>query len=87
MLSQRTGAPVICGYCERVRPGKFRIVIEPMLDPADFPTALALNQAIADISARHIREHLDQWCIFRPLWEPAPVTAPETARAGRSIEA
>jgi lauroyl/myristoyl acyltransferase len=87
VLAQRTGAPVICGYCERVRPGMFRIVIEPMLDPADFPTAMALNQAIADISSRHIREHLDQWCIFRPLWEPAPATAPETVPAGRSIEA
>src|SRR6185295_7649869 len=29
VLSQRTGALIICGYCERVGAGRFRIVMEP----------------------------------------------------------
>ncbi len=87
VLAQRTGALVICGYGERVRPGRFRIVFEKPLDPADFPTVAALNQAVAGTIERHIREHVDQWCIFRPMWEPAPSTAAEPSGEGRRAEA
>ena len=83
VLAQRTGALIICGYCERAGDGRFRIVMEPPLDPADFPTAAALNARIAEISSRHIREHVDQWCIFRPLWEPAASLAAEPAEGRR----
>ena len=71
VLARRTGAAVVCGYCERIGNGRFRILIEPALDPASFATTHALNARIAEISSRHIREHLDQWCIFRPLWDAA----------------
>src|SRR6185503_4036176 len=37
VLAQRTGALIICGYCERTAPGKFKIVMEAPLDPATFP--------------------------------------------------
>jgi KDO2-lipid IV(A) lauroyltransferase len=87
VLAQRTGAPVICGYCERLGPGRFRIVMEKPLDPAVFPTTGALNQAVANTIERHIREHLDQWCIFRPMWEGAPSAAAEPAGQARGIEA
>ena len=82
VLAQRTGALIVCGYCERVAPGRFRIVIEPPLDPVTFPNTAALNAAVALVAERHIRAHLDQWCIFRPLWEgtPAPDSAPNAAR-------
>jgi phosphatidylinositol dimannoside acyltransferase len=83
VLAQRTSAPIICGYCERVAPGRFHIVIEPALDPAAFPTTAALNTAVATTVERHIRAHLDQWCIFRPLWEPAPNPAEEPVTDGR----
>ena len=87
VLAQRTGALVIAGYCDRVAPNRFRVVLEPPIDPASFATTAALHQAIAAAAERQIREHLDQWCIFRPLWsEPAPQrdTAPhgERGRAG-----
>jgi phosphatidylinositol dimannoside acyltransferase len=87
VLAQRTGALVVCGYCERVEPGRFRIVIEPALDPAAFPSTAALTAAIAGRAEQHIRAHLDQWCIFRPLWEGH--TAPEAVPAGaeRRVEA
>jgi KDO2-lipid IV(A) lauroyltransferase len=87
VLAQRTGALVICGYGERVRPGKFRIVLEKPLDPADFPTVAALNQAVAGTVEGHIRGHLDQWCIFRPMWEPAASTAAEESGEARRAEA
>lgn len=87
VLAQRTGAQVICGYCERVSPGRFRIVIEKPLDPAAFATTAALNQAVAATIEQHIRTHLDQWCIFRPMWEPAPSPAADPVGDARSAEA
>jgi len=86
VLAQRTGAQVICGYCERVSPGRFRIVMEKPLDPAAFATTSELNQAVAATIERHIRSHLDQWCIFRPMWEPAPSSAAEPAGEARRVQ-
>ncbi|HUF28925.1 MAG TPA: lysophospholipid acyltransferase family protein [Gemmatimonadaceae bacterium] len=74
-LAVRTGASVVCGYCERVAPGRFRVVLEPPLAPERFAGADALNARIAEITDRHIREHLDQWCIFRPLHVAAAAAA------------
>jgi lauroyl/myristoyl acyltransferase len=87
VLAQRTGAQVICGYCERLAPGRFRIVMEPALDPVAHPTTAALNAAVAATAERHIRGHLDQWCIFRPMWEGAPALEPSPEGATRSAEA
>jgi len=86
-IAQRTGALIVCGYCERLAPGRFRIVMEPALDPASFPTASALNAAVASTVERHIREHLDQWCIFRPLWEAVALPASEPEVTGHRVEA
>jgi KDO2-lipid IV(A) lauroyltransferase len=87
VLAQRTGAQVISGYCERLGPGRFRIVMEPPLDPADFPSTAALNAAVAATAERHIRTHLDQWCIFRPLWEGSPARDAVPAAETRGVEA
>jgi KDO2-lipid IV(A) lauroyltransferase len=87
VLARRSGASVLCGYCERTGPGRFGIVIEPALDPAEFPSTHALNTRVAEISARHIHEHLNQWCIFRPLWEPSTVAAAEATPARRRATA
>jgi lauroyl/myristoyl acyltransferase len=59
---------VVPSYCERLGPGRFRLIVEPPLDPASFSTAAELHQAIAASAERYVRSHLDQWCIFRPLW-------------------
>ena len=87
VLAQRSGALVISGYCERTTPGRFRIVIEPALDPATFESAAALNDTIAATAERHIRTHLDQWCIFRPMWEVAPEAEGAADPAGRRVRA
>jgi KDO2-lipid IV(A) lauroyltransferase len=83
VLAQRTGALVLPGYCERLGPGRFRVVIEPPLDPASFANMAELHQAIAAAAERHIRAHLDQWCIFRPLWAPGAERAESPAGEGR----
>ncbi len=88
VLAQRTGALVLCGYCVRTTPGRFRIVIEPPLDPATFATTAELHQAVAATAERHIRAHIDQWCIFRPLWkEPTPEPLGEPTAAARRVDA
>lgn len=83
VLSQRTGAPIICGFCERLPRGRFRIVMEPALDPEAFPDTAALHAAVAAHSERHIRDHVEQWCIFRPLWEGTTAEAPAAVDAHR----
>ena len=87
VLAQRTGALIICGYCERTRPGRFRIVMEPPLDPTTFPDTSSLVAAVARLSERHIRDHIDQWCVFRPLWDATPAAAAEPVGSTRSAEA
>jgi KDO2-lipid IV(A) lauroyltransferase len=79
VLAQRTGALILCGYCERTGRGRFRIVLEPALDPAAFASTAELNAAVAATAERHIREHLDQWCIFRPMWDGPTESEPEPA--------
>jgi len=87
VLAQRTGAQIICGYCERTSWGRFRIVFEPAIDPAAFDRVNDLNAAVAHTVERHVREHVDQWCIFRPLWDGAPAAEAEAAGATRSVTA
>jgi KDO2-lipid IV(A) lauroyltransferase len=87
VLAQRTGALVLCGYCERTGNGRFRIRIEPALDPASFAGAAELNVAIATTVQGHIPDHVDQRCIFRPMWEPAAVPQADTASAAERVRA
>ncbi len=87
VLSHRTGAPIICGYCERTGPGTFRIVLEPAIDPADHATVQEVNAAVAHTIERHIREHVDQWCIFRPFWDGPPAEERSEAAATQRVHA
>ena len=81
VLAQRTGALIVAGYCQRTEAGRFRIVIEPPLDPASFASTAELHQAIASAAERHVRANIDQWCIFRPMW-PAEAGAEAATPAG-----
>ena len=86
-IAMRTGASVVAAYCERTGRGRFHIFLEEPLDPRDFAGAGELNAAIASLTERHIRTHIDQWCIFRRLWPSATeaaaaaVAQPERIRA------
>jgi KDO2-lipid IV(A) lauroyltransferase len=83
MLAQRTGALILCGYCERVGPGRFRIVMEPPLDPAGVRRHGVATAAVAEISERHIRD-ISTSGDLRPPWDPAPVAAWNPAVPGAS---
>jgi len=88
VLAQRTGALIVPGVCVRVSPGRFRIIISQAIDPAASATTAELHQAVAAAAERQVRAHLDQWCIFRPLWKaPAAEGAPEGAAEGRRVGA
>jgi KDO2-lipid IV(A) lauroyltransferase len=87
VLSHRTGAPIICGYCERTGEGRFRLVLEAPIDPAEHATVQDVNVAVARTVERHIREHVDQWCIFRPFWGGPPAEDASAAAATRSVHA
>lgn len=86
-LSKRIGTPVICGFCERIDRGRFRVVLEPMLEPDQFADADAINRAIAHTTERHIGEHLEQWCIFRRFWVARREAAEAIAAVSRGIAA
>jgi len=75
VLAKRTGAPVVSGYAKRLGGGRFRIVLEPMLDPEQFASEAELNLAIAAITQRQISENIEQWCIFRPFWDEVAADA------------
>lgn len=88
VLARRTGALVIPAYCQRLRPGRFRVVVERPLDPASFATTAELHQAVAAAAERQVRTHLEQWCIFRPLWTTPPVRgAASSVGEGRQVAA
>jgi KDO2-lipid IV(A) lauroyltransferase len=87
VLAKRTGAPVVSGYCQRLTGGRFRVVLEPMLDPETFETADALNLAIASTTQRQIRENIDQWCIFRSFWGEPAESSERAAAEEREITA
>jgi lauroyl/myristoyl acyltransferase len=87
VLAQRTGAPIICGFCERSGNGRFRIVLDPAIDPAEFASVDQVNAEVARRVEAHVRAHVDQWCIFRPLWEQEPAPLAEAAGAARSAQA
>ncbi len=86
VLSKRTGAPVVSGYAKRLGGGRFRIVLEPMLDPDAFDTEDAMNRAIAATTERHIAENVEQWCIFRPFWDAAAGTDAAASRTAAQDE-
>ena len=50
---------------------------------ATFASTQAVNAAVAATAERHIREHLDQWCIFRPLWAAGAEQAEAPTGEGR----
>ena len=86
-LSKRTGAPVVNACVQRLGKGRFRLTLEPMLDPDTFADEHAINVAIAATTERKIRENIEQWCIFRPLWSDAPDTTARRSTNGHEVVA
>jgi KDO2-lipid IV(A) lauroyltransferase len=73
-LALRTGAAVLTGFCHRVAPHRYRIVMRevpvPEGDGEDVVVALTttLTTAIEDA----IREHPEQWVWMHERWKSPP---------------
>lgn len=92
-LALRSGAMVVPAGFARVSPHESNVTTLSDFAIACAPTGneerdvQALTQAIMDAHERFIREHPDQWYMFREMWPRARqardvVAAPETAAAG-----
>jgi lauroyl/myristoyl acyltransferase len=72
LLARRTGAPLLHAHAERTGPDRFLVSFDG-IDRADrsLPLAEDLRRLTARTAAaqeRNIAAHVDQWCIFRPLF-------------------
>lgn len=75
LLARRTGAPLLHAHAERTGPDRFLIAFDDV-DRADPALPLAedlrrLTTRTAAAQERNIAAHVDQWCIFRPLFGEA----------------
>lgn len=79
-LALRTGAAVLTGFCHRVAPHRYRIVMrEVAVPPGDDDAAVTtltatLTQAIEDA----IREHPEQWVWMHERWKSPPLATQAT---------
>lgn len=69
-LSERTGAPIIGGYCRRLDNDRYHIHLEKILDPeTDGP--IGEEESMKRLYGRveeYIAQNRDQWCMFRDFW-------------------
>jgi KDO2-lipid IV(A) lauroyltransferase len=75
LLARRTGAPLLHAHAERTGPDRFLVAFDGVdrPDPA-LPLAADLRRLTTRTAAaleRNITAHVDQWCIFRPLFGDA----------------
>jgi lauroyl/myristoyl acyltransferase len=73
VLARRTGAPIVHAHAERLGPDRFLVSFDGV-DRADPSLPLAedvrrLTSRTAEAQERNIAARVDQWCIFRPLFE------------------
>jgi lauroyl/myristoyl acyltransferase len=80
-LALKTGAPIVPCFLVREGANRFRLIIEPPIVAADFQP-LPLETRVRTLVERclrvfevAIRRCPDQWFVFVPLWEVAPVPA------------
>lgn len=86
-LAHRTGSLLLYGSMVRVGALRFVVRCEPPIGgwEPERRTVQELDDELRAAQERHIRRHLDQWCVFRPLWtgppEPAPLRRPDPSGA------
>jgi lauroyl/myristoyl acyltransferase len=69
-LSERTGAPILGGYCRRLGREHYRIHLEKILDP-EIAGRLGEEESMRLLYNRieeFIARNSDQWCMFRDFW-------------------
>jgi KDO2-lipid IV(A) lauroyltransferase len=71
VLHLRTGAPIVCFFCPRVGPGKYRAMIFPLPEPEEgFESPreaimAAFHKALEGV----VREYPEQWLWFHDRWK------------------
>jgi hypothetical protein len=66
LLARRTGCPLLPAVAERSGPGALTLRFFPFLEGgANTPQPDGLASLLVDL----VREHPEQWALFRPLWE------------------
>lgn len=73
VLHQRTKAPIIMYYSVRIGPGRYRMVLEPPLEPVPGveDKTLALTEAMNRSLERMIRQYPEQWLWLHDRWKSA----------------
>ena len=73
LLARRSGASVVHAHAERGLDGGHRVVFDGFEVPRpELPLredVARLTRRIAEAQERTITSHLDQWCVFRPLFQ------------------
>jgi lauroyl/myristoyl acyltransferase len=67
-LAKKTGAAIVPAFAIRTARGKIRVCIEEEIS-ADGRDEVSLTGTIAAVVEDYIRRYVDQWCMFRPIWE------------------
>ncbi len=73
VISERTGAPVVCCWCVWLGPGRYRMIVEPILLPEPgYPTKgegtmRSIHRSLESI----IRQYPEQWLWFHDRWKNA----------------
>ena len=67
-LAMTTGAAIIPAFAISTARGKIRVCIEDEIGAEGHDEA-GLTARIAAVVEDCIRRHVDQWCMFRPIWE------------------
>lgn len=70
-LAKATGAPIVAGYCRRLKSGNFKIHIEHLMEARDIEE-IGERKALEKmykVVERFISENADQWIMFRRFWE------------------
>lgn len=69
----RTGASILPSRFVRVKPGQFRLIFDPLIDPVDTghieEDAQATTALIMNNVEQQVRENPDQWLWMHKLWK------------------
>lgn len=73
VISERTGAPVVCCWCIWEGAGRYRMIVEPILEPEPGystkgeGTMRAIHRSLEAV----VRQHPEQWLWFHDRWKSA----------------